>query len=81
MITHIALIGPCRVTAEIRESGPGSPEPDCICLGLGDSLALHLDPEVAEAIAEALIDSLTTRDDAITEAAGPVAYIPTWAPA
>jgi len=80
MITHLSLIGHAgEIVAEVRQApiGAADDEHDVIALALGASFVVHLDMDAAESIAEALIDAITTRDDAVT-INGPVPFVPTW---
>lgn len=82
MITHLSLIGHTGpIVADVRQAPIAAPDSgDVIALALGESFVVHMDSDTAEAVAEALIDALTTRDDAVTPSTGPVAYVPAWRP-
>lgn len=82
MITHLSLIGHAGpIVADVRQAPIAAPDAgDVIALALGESFVVHLDPDTAEAVAEALIDALTTRDDAVRAPTGPTPYVPAWHP-
>lgn len=79
MITHVSLIGHAEVVAEWQPAPMDRPDGvDVVSLTLGPSIAIHLDPDTAEQVAEALIDALTTRDDVVSAPQGPVPFLPAW---
>lgn len=79
MITHVSLIGQAdTIVAEMHDPPIGSPAGPVLVLSLGNTLALALDVDTAEQVAEAIIDAVTTRDDIVRAATGPVPYLPAW---
>lgn len=79
MITHLSLIGHAgAIIADVRQAPMDAPDAgDTIALTLGAGLIVHMDIDTAEAIAESLIDAITTRDDVLSRP-GPVPFLPAW---
>lgn len=76
MITHVSLVDPDAVSAELVDAQIGAPDPGrTLVLAVGPHLRISMTEAAAEAIAEAIIETLAYAGDPVSV---PAAYVPGW---